>query len=519
MQGLKVRYIIGVVLLSVTGFSSAEALQPDPAWQQGKLENGFNWQLLQTPQRPNDRIQLRLAIKTGSLSEKASEKGYSYLLPRMALYHQTEAFPASVLQDFWRQASDPDMPLPPAVVSYDYTIYSLSLPNNRPDLVKQALNWLATSVAGAKYTETSLHNGLTVKNLPVATLPVNANDPVWRARLNGSAMLGYDPGQKPNGNVDLASVNSFYQKWYTPDVMTLYVAGHVDARMLSDSITQAFSPLEGKRSEPVAVAVLSAVKPQAIDILQENQSKDTLSLIWDIDWLPIKDSNVLLRYWGSDLAREAIYRSLQRTFNQKFPGDEVTSGLDCRVQYQKASCTLAVTASPEKMAAVSDVMLSELATINQNGIDPELFNAMMKEKQLQLSQLFAAYARTSTDVLISQRLISQQNGVVDIAPEQYQLLRQTFLGSQNIDQVNMEARRLLSQEAAIVLAQPKEKQTMDAEQIRQKFTQTLWPTLPVPVVDASPEASKVVEQQENEPAPALPIPKPLTRWLLFVWHR
>ncbi|WP_308317931.1 insulinase family protein, partial [Serratia marcescens] len=160
--------------------------------------------------------------------------------------------------------------------------------------------------------------------------------PVWRARLNGSAMLGYDPGQKPNGTVDLASVNSFYQKWYTPDVMTLYVAGHVDARMLSDSITQAFSPLEGKRSEPVAVAVLSAVKPQAIDILQENQSKDTLSLIWDIDWLPIKDSNVLLRYWGSDLAREAIYRSLQRTFNQKFPGDEVTSGLDCRVQYQKA---------------------------------------------------------------------------------------------------------------------------------------------------------------------------------------
>ncbi|EBK2160745.1 insulinase family protein, partial [Salmonella enterica subsp. enterica serovar Enteritidis] len=128
---------------------------------------------------------------------------------------------------------------------------------NRPDLIKQALSWLATSVAGAQYTENSLQSGLNVPNVPVATLPVNANDPVWRARLNGSAMLGYDPGQKPNGKVDLASVNSFYQKWYTPDVMTLYVAGHVDARMLSDSITQAFSSLEGRRSEPVSVAVLS----------------------------------------------------------------------------------------------------------------------------------------------------------------------------------------------------------------------------------------------------------------------
>lgn len=32
-----------------------------------------------------------------------------------------------------------------------------------------------------------------------------------------------------------------------------------------------------------------------------------------------------------------------------------------------------------------------------------------------------------------------------------------------------------NQEAAFVLTQPKEKQSMDAEQIRQKFTKVLWP--------------------------------------------
>ncbi|MGG4609295.1 insulinase family protein [Providencia sp. Me31A] len=492
MQGLKVRYIISVVLLSVTQFANAESLQPDPAWQQGKLDNGFNWQLLQTPQRPNDRIQLRLAIKTGSLAEKASEKGYSYLIPKMALFHQTEAFPTETLQAFWRQAADPDMPIPPAVVSYDYTTYSLSLPNNRPDLIKQALSWLATSVVGANYTETTLHNGLTAQNVPVATLPLNAHDPVWRARLKGSTMMGYDPGQKPNGPVDLESVNAFYQKWYTPDVMTLYVAGHVDSRMLSDTISQTFSSFEGKRSEPVSVAVLSSVKPQSIDILQEQTAQDTLSLIWDIDWLPIKDSNVLLRYWASDLAREAVYRSLQKSFDQKFNQGEVVPTLDCRVQYQKASCTLSVTTAPEKMAAVTDVVASELAAINQNGINAELFDDMIKEKQVQLSQLFAAYARTSTDVLISQRLISQQNGVVDIAPEQYQRLRQTFLASQSLDQLNMETRRLLSQEAAFVLAQPKDRQTMDAEKIRQKFAKVLWPQISAPTeAEAAPTITAV----------------------------
>ncbi|GAB7216947.1 hypothetical protein OS42_35600 [Dickeya oryzae] len=52
MQGTKFSLFVGGVLLAMTvGNVQAEALQPDPAWQQGKLDNGFSWQLLATPQR------------------------------------------------------------------------------------------------------------------------------------------------------------------------------------------------------------------------------------------------------------------------------------------------------------------------------------------------------------------------------------------------------------------------------------------------------------------------------------
>lgn len=119
--------------------------------------------------------------------------------------------------------------------------------------------------------------------------------------------------------------------------------------------------------------------------------------------------------------------------------------------------------------------MNELVSINKNGIAPELFDSMVQEKQSQLSQLFAAYARTSTDVLINQRLTSQQNNVVDIAPEQYQRFRQAFLATQNLEQMNMEVRRLLSQEPALVLVQPKSKQLLDAEQLRLQFEKVLWP--------------------------------------------
>ncbi|MCE1787649.1 insulinase family protein, partial [Enterobacter hormaechei] len=78
MLGNKIGYLMGGAILATTCLAQAETLQPDPAWQQGKLENGFSWQILQTPQRPNDRIQLRLLVKTGSLAEKNPQRGYTY---------------------------------------------------------------------------------------------------------------------------------------------------------------------------------------------------------------------------------------------------------------------------------------------------------------------------------------------------------------------------------------------------------------------------------------------------------
>lgn len=179
MQGIKMRYFIGGVLMALSSQLPAETLQPDPAWQQGKLDNGFSWQLLQTPQRPNDRIQLRLVIKAGSMVETASQRGFTYLIPKMALFH-SKTLSSSQLQQLWHNAIDPAAPIPPAIVSYDVTLYNLSLPNNRPELLKEALQWLAGSAAGGQFDKKSL---MMITQLPknlVVTHPANVKDPLDR---------------------------------------------------------------------------------------------------------------------------------------------------------------------------------------------------------------------------------------------------------------------------------------------------------------------------------------------------
>ena len=65
MQGTKIRLLAGGLLMMATaGYVQADALQPDPAWQQGTLSNGLQWQVLTTPQRPSDRVEIRLLVNT-----------------------------------------------------------------------------------------------------------------------------------------------------------------------------------------------------------------------------------------------------------------------------------------------------------------------------------------------------------------------------------------------------------------------------------------------------------------------
>ncbi len=256
MQGTRIHFIVGGLLLAASsGSVQAETLQPDPAWQQGRLDNGFSWQLLTTPQRPSDRIELRLLVNTGSLVETSQQVGFAHLLPRLALSH-SESFTPSQLQAFWQQVMMKDNPLPPAVTSYDFTLYNLSIPNNRPDMLKEAFTWLADTSGKLAIDDGNVERALAQQD-PVVTFPTNPQDPWWRYRLKGSSLLGRDPGQAVARPVNLEQLKQFYQHWYTPDAMTLYVVGNVDSRNIVDQITKTFSGLQGKRETPAAMPTLA----------------------------------------------------------------------------------------------------------------------------------------------------------------------------------------------------------------------------------------------------------------------
>ncbi|CNK53487.1 M16 family metallopeptidase [Yersinia aldovae] len=479
MQGTRIRLIVGgLLLVAASSNVQAEALQPDPAWQQGKLENGFSWQLLATPQRPSDRVELRLVVSTGSLSESTQQVGFAHLLPRLALMSSASFTPAQ-LQSLWQQGVDNERPLPPAITSYDFTLYSLSLPNNRPDLMKEALAWLSDTSGKLAVNEQTINAALNTAADPIATFPQNIQEPWWRYRLKGSSLMGHDPGQPVAIPVDVEKLKQFYDQWYTPDAMTLYIVGNVDSRSISAQIGKTFSELKGKRTTPAPIAMLAPLPPQPVSLMSEQAAMDTLSLMWDTPWHPIQDSQALSRYWRSDLAREALFWHIQQVLEK---GDQknLKLGFDCRVQYQRAQCAIHLNTPTENLTSGMNFVARELVNLRTNGLSQAEFDALMVQKNDQLSKLFATYARTDTDILMSQRLRSQQSGVVDIAPEQYQKLRQAFLSGLTLAELNQELKQQLSQDTTLILTQPKGEPEVNVKALQDAYNAIMTPSSPVP---------------------------------------
>lgn len=484
MQSTRIYLAIGLLVVAVANSALAEELQHDPAWQQGKLDNGFSWQVLATPQRPSDRIELRLVVQTGSLVESSQETGFAHLLPYLALTH-SKNLSAPQLESLWQQAINNDRPLPPAIVSYDYTVYNLSIPNNRPGVLKDAMTWLADTAGHMQIDETTLQTALSYSHKEaIGTFPPNPRDAWWRYRLKGSALLAHDPSQTVNPPVDLKQLQSFYRQWYTPDAMTLYVVGKVDSRSLDEMINATFSALEGKRETPSALPVLSPLTPQAVSLMSDQVNKQLLSLVWDTPWQPIRDSQALNHYWRSDLAREALFLHIQRVLEKSEQKKLLNIDFECRVQYQNAQCAIHLDTTKENLNSALIFIAQEMAKVRNSGLSQENFALLLNQKTMQLDKLFATYARTDTDLLMNQRLRSQQSGVVDIAPEQYQKLRHTFLTTLTLPELNQELKQQLSQPSSLVLMQPAGEPEADMKSLQRSYDKVMAP-VPSPAVNSS----------------------------------
>lgn len=463
---------LAAALMLVATQVAAEALQPDPAWLEGRLDNGLHWQILNTPQRPNDRIELRLLVRTGSLQERPEQAGYAHFLEHMA-FNGTARFPEQAIRDLWQQAGLTFGDDLNASTEYDNTLYRISLPADKPQLLTPALTWLSDVAGGLSLqpAQVSAERGVILgESLTRDKNQRSAHQQWWDYQIKGSALAKHDPIGEAEviNSATRERLQAFYRQWYTPDAMTLLISGNVDARKVSSEVAHLFAPLQGKRSEAVPPAVLPPLAASPLQISAHKQLNNQLLLVWDSPWQLPQDSAALDALWLGDFVRGLIRQRLSDAISQH-GSQPISLTLGCSVRYARESCALSVESDAEQRQKWLQFVATELARLRQHGVLPSELTLAHRLANDDLNRFYEQYARMTSGDFINQRLFALESGAPDLGPEQYRRLRATFLQNLSLERVNQELQRQLAIEPVLVLMQPHSEAAQSADSLMQAW--------------------------------------------------
>lgn len=188
---------------------------------------------------PEDRVELRLAVRAGSVLEEDDQRGLAHFVEHMA-FNGSEHFPPGTLVGYFESLGARFGADLNASTSYDETVYRLTVPTEPESLVDRGLLVLADFAARTTFSDVEIdkERGVVLEE--------------WRTRLGAGERLRriLDPvryhGSRyavrhPIGLPEVIEkapherLRDFYRTWYRADLMALFVVGDVDtARAWAD---------------------------------------------------------------------------------------------------------------------------------------------------------------------------------------------------------------------------------------------------------------------------------------------
>jgi zinc protease len=227
------------------------ALPVDPAVTIGTLPNGLRYYVRRNT-RPENRVLVWLAVKTGSIHEDNDQRGLAHLLEHMA-FNGTANFKPGELVSFFETAGARFGPHVNAYTSFDETVYMLQVPTDKEGLVDKALLALSDFAGGITLDagEVDKERGVVIEEW---RLRQGAS---WRILEKQAPVLYHQSRYAeriPIGTPEIlksfpvARLKDFYETWYRPDRMSVVVVGDIAPPAIVAKVTALFGALKPKRA-------------------------------------------------------------------------------------------------------------------------------------------------------------------------------------------------------------------------------------------------------------------------------
>lgn len=213
----------------------------------GKLDNGFTY-YIRTNQKPEKRVEMRLAVNAGSILEDDDQLGLAHFVEHMC-FNGTKHFEKNELVEYLQSIGIRFGPDLNAYTSFDETVYMLTIPTDSSDLVDKGFLVMEDWAHNVTFSDEEIdkERGVIIEEWRLGRgpwqrmrdefLPVVFKDSRYAERL--------PIGKKEIiENCDYETLRRFYRDWYRPDLMALVVVGDIDPEIAEKKIIDHFSSLE-----------------------------------------------------------------------------------------------------------------------------------------------------------------------------------------------------------------------------------------------------------------------------------
>ncbi len=230
----------------------ADPIPVGPQVKVGKLANGLTYYIHKNS-KPEQRVELRLVVKVGSVMEDDDQQGLAHFTEHMAFNgskhfkkHELISYLQSIGVKFGADLN--------AYTGFDETVYILPIPTDKKDNLETGFQVLEDWAQGVRMNDADIDKEREII-LEEARLGKGANDRMSRQMLpelfNGSKYAERLPIGKEAiiKNFKYEVIKRFYADWYRPDLMAVVVVGDIEPDQAEKMIQAHFSQLQNPAKE------------------------------------------------------------------------------------------------------------------------------------------------------------------------------------------------------------------------------------------------------------------------------
>ena len=225
-----------------------EKLVMDPSLRYGQLENGLTYYIRHN-EMPKERAEFYIIQNVGSMQEEENQRGLAHFLEHMA-FNGTKNFPSKTgIQDYMESIGMRMGENLNAYTGFDETIYMLmNVPVTREGIIDSCLLVLHDWSSFLLLEDDAIEKERGVIREEWRTSRT-AQMRLWEQQLPVMFPRNKYGSRLPIGNIDVINnfkkkdLESFYKKWYRPDLQAIIIVGDIDVDQVEEKIKNMFSDI------------------------------------------------------------------------------------------------------------------------------------------------------------------------------------------------------------------------------------------------------------------------------------